>query len=609
MCGIAGIYDPTGGPIEDEAIGPMLRRLRHRGPDHAGTFVAPLPDHLVLGQARLAIVDLSPAGQQPMANEDGSLHLVCNGEIYNHEPLRRSLREVHRFRGHCDVESILHLYEERGDDFLPALNGMFALALWDARRGRLLLARDRFGIKPLYWTLSRGRLVFASEVKALLAVRGVEARADPIALAEHFTWQWTTGDRTWFDGIHLLEPGQKLVIHRGGRIEGPSAYFTWHYQERSGRTQEQWRDDVRDAFTAAVTRQLMSDVPLGTYLSGGMDTGSISAVASAQVPGLHTFTCGFDCGERVAGDVGEDERAASWDLAHRLGTRHHEFVLTARHMTEDLDRLVWHLDYPAAGISYQIYHLARDVKQHVTVVLSGTGGDELFAGYPWRYEPILGASPEVFTDQYYRLWLRFFDDADKARLFQPALLRGWDGYSTRERFADLLRPTAGCPPLQRALTFDAATFLQALLHVEDRLTMAHALESRVPFLDNDLLDLVLGMPADLQAVKGTSKRILKEAMAGLLPAETLVRRKQGFTPPEQTWFRRESRPFLHRTLTGPESCLSLYVRPEFVRRVLHEFEMEGRNHRQLIWSLLLLERWHRVFIEEASVPELHPVAA
>ncbi len=598
MCGIAGIFDPSGRAIAAGEMEEMLRRLKHRGPDDDGRFFAAAPHALALGQTRLSIVDLSPAGRQPMLNEDGSLVLVCNGEIYNHKDLRRSLQGDHRFRGQCDVEVLLHLYEEHGDDFLPAVNGMFAFALWDQGQGRLLLARDRFGVKPLYWTICRGRFIFASEVKAILAARGVQARLDAVALAEHFTWQWTTGERTWFEGVHLLEPGKKLVFSADGGLHGPIAYHEWHYDEKAGRTEKQWRDDLRDCFSAAVSRQLMSDVPLGTYLSGGMDTGSISAVACRQIKDLHTFTCGFDCPAREPEDVGLDERDASCDLARRLRTRHHEFILSPHHLEAALDRLVWHLDYPTAGISYQVYHLAHFVRGYVTVILSGTGADELFAGYPWRYEPILECAPAKFEDQYYELWLRFYDDGAKRQLFTDDINTQWQGYSTRQRFRELLKTSAGIAPLHRALHFDAHTFLQGLLQVEDKLTMAHSLESRVPFLDNELLNLLLQMPANLKATKGISKWILKQAMASLLPAASLDRRKQGFTPPEQSWFRRPNRALLHRVLTAPDSRLRIYCRPQALGRVLQEFETKQGNHRQLIWSLLLLERWHRLFIEE-----------
>jgi asparagine synthase (glutamine-hydrolysing) len=598
MCGIAGILDPKGRPIAAGELEAMLQRIKHRGPDDDGRYFAEPPHAVALGQTRLAIVDLSPAGRQPMPNEDGSVVMVCNGEIYNHKDLRLSLRGDHRFRGQCDVEVLLHLYEEQGDEFLPAVNGMFALALWDRDQGRLLLARDRFGVKPLYWALAGGRLIFASEIKAILVARGVTARIDPVALAEHFTWQWTTGERTWFDGIHLLEPGAKLVFSMKSGLHGPTRYHTWRYEEKGGRTEKQWRDDLLECFTSAVNRQLMSDVPLGTYLSGGMDTGSISAVASKHIPDLHTFTCGFDCPVRAPEDVGLDEREASWDLARRLRTQHHEFLLTPYHLEAALDRLVWHLDYPTVGISYQVYHLAQFVRGFVTVVLSGTGGDELFAGYPWRYEPILDCSPENFTERYYRLWTRFFDDGQKRKLFRDDFNQLWQGYSTAERFADLVKESAGCAPLHRALAFDAQTFLQGLLQVEDKLTMAHALESRVPFLDNELLELLLQMPANLKAVNGVSKLILKKAMTALLPEEALNRRKQGFTPPEQSWFRGPNRGLLLRLLTGPESRLHLYCRPEAVQQILREFETRQGNHRQLIWSLMLLERWHRLFIEQ-----------
>jgi len=602
MCGIAGFVE-TGSPLPAlDRLQRMLARLAHRGPDATGWDTWPDPP-VAFGQTRLAIVDLSPAGRQPMWNEDRTLMLVCNGEIYNHRQLRQLLRRPHRFCSQCDVEVLLHLYEDWGSEFLPQVNGMFALALWDGTRRQLLLARDRFGVKPLYYAQHGGRFLFASEIKALLAA-GMPVEPDPLALAEHFTWQWTTGERTWFRGIRLLEPGHWLTVSAAGEIHGPYPYYTLGYDAPEARSLEAWRQDLLDVFSAAVRRQLMSDVPLGSYLSGGMDTGSIAAVAARHLPGLHTFTCGFEPRDRVPGDVGCDEREASWELARLLGTQHHEFLLRPSDMPACLDRLIWHLEYPVAGISYQVYSLAREVRRYVTVVLGGTGGDELFAGYPWRYAPILDTPDGAFADRYYDQWLRFLTDEEKGQLFLPEWARQFREYSTRARFRELVASSAGQPPLHRALTLDMQTFLQGLLLVEDKLSMAHGLESRVPFLDNELFELLRRMPADLKMRGHTGKWILKEAMRELLPPQTLQRPKQGFTPPEQTWFRGPNRAFVYQLLMSPDSRLRCYVRPEAVESIWDEFIGHRRNHRQLIWSLLLLERWHRVFVD-GHIPVRH----
>ncbi len=609
MCGIAGILDRGGAPIDRALCVSMTEVLEHRGPDDRDTLVDGACGVTVgLAHTRLAIVDLSAAGRQPMSNRDGSLWLVANGEIYNSPELRAELEaKGYRFRSRTDIEVILHLYAEEGLAFLPRLNGMFAFALWDRRQGKLVLARDRFGVKPLYFAERGERFAFASEAKALLEIEGFEAELDPLALSEHFTFQWCTPGRSLFRGFEILRPGHWLEVTaegvRGGR------YFELRYDCGDPLDEEEAVARLRRVFERAVERQLMSDVPIGAFLSGGMDTGSIVAVAGRRLGRLHTFTCGFEnCGMEGL-EALFDERRESRELSRLLNTEHHELVLSPRHLEPAIARVVYHLDEPRVGISYQVYYVAELIGRHVKVVLSGVGGDELFAGYPWRYEPMLGErDPERFAAAYYRRWIRFFDDSEKRRFFSDRMLAEMDGFSTFDSFRRVLDEAATDEPLHKALFFDYHTFLHGLFLVDDKLSMAHSVEARVPFLDNDLLALATRIPAALKlSPEGLSKHVLKKAMAGLLPGETLNRRKQGFTPPDATWYRGPNRRYLERIILSPRALERDIFRPRALRRILGEHFRREKNHRFLIWSLLCLEWWHRVFVE-GEKPEPVPNA-
>lgn len=610
MCGIAGLYDLNGGqtPVDTaqlrRRVQGMTDLLRHRGPDDAGLWNDGVA---ALGHRRLSIIDLSPLGRNPMTNEDETIWITFNGEIYNYRELRGDLlARGHVFRSQTDTEAIIHLYEEYGPGCIAQLNGMFALGLWDGRQKRLLLARDRFGVKPLYYTQVDGMLVFASEVKAFLALPGFQARPDPLGLAEHFAFQNTFGERTFFDGVKLLPAGHYLVA-QDGRIE-TTCYWDLRFDPSPHVRLEDWAMGLRERFETAVQRQLMSDVPLGTFLSGGMDTGSISAVAARHIEDMHTFTCGFDV-PQGAGDleIYFDERAESERLAHYLGTLHHELELGHDAMIPSLPVVVWHLDEPRVGISYQVYYTAEMIRRHVTVVLSGVGGDELFAGYPWRYEPILDLEGDDFLQTYYRSSARLLGDDERRDLFSPEFGRvfgecGQGGYSTYNSFLKVMAGADEDSSLHRALYFDFKTFLNGLLLVDDKLSMAHSVETRVPFLDNDLVDYVARIPAEFKLRPGMSKVVIREAMRGLLPDETIFRRKQGFTPPDRTWYKRNNLAYIQSLILGERALARGYFRPEALTQILDDHLSDRRNHRFLIWSLMCFEWWNRLFVDRDPVP-------
>lgn len=595
MCGIAGIYNLSDEPVEPELVRRMSDLIKHRGPDDSGFMN---DGRVGLGHRRLSIIDLSPRGRNPMSNEDETVWLIFNGEIYNYRDFRSGLIDRgHRFASDTDSEVLIHLYEELGPAFIEKLNGMFAFALWDAKERCLLLARDRFGVKPLYYTTVGRMLAFASEAKAFLALPEFNVRPDPFSLFEHFTFQNTYGEKTFFEGVNLLSAGNYLLC-RDGRVEGRRQYWDLKFEVDDGPTLDQWAAGLRERFEAAVNRQLMSDVPLGSYLSGGMDTGSISAVAVRRIPKMHTFTCGFDVPED-ASDLEQyfDEREASRSLANLLATAHHQLELGPEAMAAVFQNVVWHLDEPRVGISYQVYYTAEMISRYVTVVLSGVGGDELFAGYPWRYEPILSLTSDSFNRAYYERCIRFLNDDQKRQLFTDEVLDPLGDFSTFESFSQVISPAEGADNLHKALYFDFKTFLNGLLLVDDKLSMAHSIEARVPFLDNELVDHVSRIPSRFKLKDGESKIALKRAMRGLLPDEVISRRKQGFTPPDQSWYKTASFGYVRDLIQSPRALARGYFRPKQLDEILDDHLNDRANNRFLIWSLMCFEWWNRLYVD------------
>ena len=600
MCGIAGLFSLAGEPVSAARIQRMCDLIEHRGPDDSGLWVN---GPVGLGHRRLSIIDLSTRGRNPMPNEDESIWLIFNGEIYNYRELRPGLIERgHSFRSETDSEVIIHLYEEMGPSFIGELNGMFAFALWDARHRRLLLGRDRFGVKPLYYSLIGKTLAFASEVKAFLALPDFKVSVDPFALAEHFTFQNTFGKRTFFDGVNLLPAGHYLLCEDGeSRMQ---QYWDLRFQPDTRVGLDEWARRLRERFESAVTRQLVSDVPLGTYLSGGMDTGAISAIAARRIPNMHTFTCGFDVPEGASAlERHFDERDESHSLARTLGTIHHELGLGPEAMAPALPYVVWHLDEPRVGISYQVYYTAEMIRRYVTVVLSGVGGDELFAGYPWRYAPVLELEGGSFETEYYKQCIRFLTDEEKRLLFTEEINQALGDFSTFDSFRSMLNGADGYDPLHRALYFDFKTFLNGLLIVDDKLAMAHSIEGRVPFLDNELVDMVARIPSEFKLKGGQSKIVLKQAMRGLLPDETLHRRKQGFTPPDASWYKQSAISYIRDLILSPRAVDRGYFQPSYIEKILDDHLNDRRDNRFLIWSLMSFEWWNRLFIDREPLPE------
>jgi len=587
MCGINGIVDLTG-PVSTDEVLAMCRIMRHRGPDNQGIWS---DKDCCLGHNRLSIIDPSAAGNQPMTDEEGRFVLTYNGEIYNYKELKSSLRSAHKFRSSTDTEVLLHAWEGSGADILPELNGIFAFAVWDRKEHKLTIARDPLGVKPVYYWRRNGRLAFASEIKALLSL-GIKSGLNPIALAEHFTFQNTLGDKTFFENIFILPAGHYLTFDAQGLKV--TRYFDIEFDESpSGYGVNEYSHLIRECLEKAVKRQLMSDVPLGTYLSGGMDTGSIAALAVRNLPGMHSFTCGFDLKGISGEEINFDERANASAIASYLGTTHHELVLDHEAMEQHARKTIWHLDEPRMGISYQVLCIAEAAGRHVKVVLSGAGGDELFGGYPWRYPGDTGND----NDAAYRAALRFFGDNERSALFSEDMNRRLGGYSAYTGYLDVMKECSASLPLNRAFYWDLKTFLHGILVVEDKLNMAHSVESRVPLLDKELVALALRTPAGYKLQDGTGKVVLRQAMQGLLPAGIVSSRKQGFTPPDASWYRQHTMPYIKSVLLSKEASNRGIFSINKIEGIIEEHLSGKKNHRFLLWSLVSFELWQRMFLD------------
>ncbi|CAN5713071.1 asparagine synthase (glutamine-hydrolyzing) [soil metagenome] len=626
MCGIAGVCNLNGEAVSTGLLKRMTDVIAHRGPDGEGHYT---DGPVGLGHRRLAIIDLSPAGHQPMANVAGDCVITYNGEIYNFQKLRVELEALgYQFHSRTDTEVIVHAYEEWGEKCIDYFNGMFAFAIYDRKRQGLFLARDRYGIKPLYWYSKNGIFIFASEIKAILEHPQVSRRLCYPALNEYFTFQNIFTDLTLFEGIRLLPPGCTLNLEFKG-TSAPEIKRYWDYSfasEPLSSSAEENTQELYQLFVQAVTRQLVSDVPVGSYLSGGMDSGSITSVAARHLSRLTSFTGGFDLSSASGLELGFDERKAAEIMANLFKTEHYEVVMHAGDMEWVLPRLIWHLEDLRVGQCYPNYYVARLASKFVKVVLSGAGGDELFAGYPWRYyRGVDSAGGEEYFRRYYQFWQRLVQDEDKPRLFNAEVTRQIGQHSTFEVFRDSFAGWKGTLRnnddfINASLYFELKTFLPGLLLVEDKVSMAHSLETRVPFLDNDLVDFAgripirhklaeLGpaarldenVPGDKRLIyelqTSGGKTVLRQAMSRLIPHEITNRTKQGFSAPDASWFRGESIDYINRLLRNRKALIYEFLSPEYVTEVLDEHCSGRVNRRLLIWSMLSFEWWCQCFLQ------------
>jgi asparagine synthase (glutamine-hydrolysing) len=626
MCGIAGVLDRSGAPVPRDAVRRMGDVIAHRGPDGEGQYV---DGPVGLANRRLAIIDLRPEGDMPMTSESGRHTITYNGEIYNYLELREELRALgHRFRTNTDTEVVLNAFERWGPACVERFNGMFALAVWDGRRRELFLARDRFGVKPLYYAEMGSLLLFGSEIKSLLSHGALTASVSLPHLLEYFTFQNIFTDGTLFHGVRLLPPGHRVTAGLDSRRISPSRYWDFDFSEdETDLSHDEYAEELDRLFRQAVKRQLVSDVPVGAHLSGGMDSGSITAVAAQELPYLNTFTVGFDMTSSTGLEQGVDERVKAEQMSYLFKTEHYEAVLKAGDMERCLPALLWHLEDPRVGQSYPNYYVARLASKFVKVVLGGSGGDELFAGYPWRYyRAVVNYDFDHYVEKYYGFWHRLVPNTILRTLFRPHVWREIGELRTIDIFRSVL-PEGRTPEspeeyVNHSLYLEAKTFLHGLLVVEDKLSMAHGLENRVPFLDNDLVDFAQGVPIrhklrDLSHVVRLNenepgaktaryfektrdgKVLLRRVMSRYIPESITDQVKQGFSGPDASWFRGDSIEYVRRVLRSPDAAIYEFLDPKGVTPLVNEHFEGKQNRRLLLWSLLSFEHWCQCFLEGA----------
>lgn len=661
MCGITGAaWAADGKPLNVETLRRMTVALAHRGPDDSGVYhsaeanagrpASPSGAGAALGHRRLSIIDLA-GGHQPLCNEDGTIWIAFNGEIYNYRELQATLEDKgHRFETSTDTEVIVHLYEEYGPDCVTHLRGMFAFAIWDDREKQLLLARDRLGQKPLVYRQDTGRLLFASELKSLLQVPGLPREIDPVALDEYLTYQYTPAPRCMLKGFTKLPPGHLAIYRHGdlsvrrywdpGYADGEMDWSGADFSKPGNGRADEIRGELRETLTEAVRLRMRSDVPLGAFLSGGIDSTIIVGLMQklSERP-VQTFSIGFPV-------KAFDERSFAREAAAHLGTEHHEAVVHPDAL-KILPKLIWQYDEPFSDSSaIPMMYLSEMTRKNVTVSLSGDGGDELFAGYDrykavqiagwfdrlpgplrklatlklWQYFPasvrqksrrrrikrLLSALGEP-RDRRYLKWISIFDDARRPDLYTA-------DFTTTLGDADsaspLLQAYRECPNrdfVTRTTCADVLTYLPGdILTKVDVATMAYSLEGRSPFLDHHVVEFAARLPLQAKLRGRQGKRILIETFADLLPSSIQNRPKMGFGVPLDHWFRNELQSMLQETLLDPSTLARGYFRAASVEKLINEHVNGQWDHSYRLWSLLCLELWQRMFVDEVDIPTEAP---
>jgi len=614
MCGIVGLVDFKRDKISLANLREMSECLTHRGPDAEGTWTM---ENVGFGHTRLAILDLSSEANQPMISADSRYVITYNGELYNYAELRIELeKKGYRFRTQSDTEVVLNALIEWKEKALIKFNGIFALAFYDTRTRKILVARDRCGVKPLYLFEKDGYLAFASEQKAILRLQGFEVNLDVEALYEYMTFQNIFTNKTFVKGITLFPAGHFLEIYVDERSPRQAIqYWDFEFQENEHKTEDEYIEEFQEIFSRSVKSQMLADVEVGAYLSGGIDSTSITAIA-AQMRQIKTFTIGFENNTNIDEDIAYDERVNSKLIATALNTEHYEYALKPSDIEECLDNLINSIEEPRIGQSYPNYYAAKLASKHVKVVLSGAGGDELFGGYPWRY--FRGNKTESFqdyVDQYYLYWQRLLPNSELRKLFSPvknSVSHVW----TRDIFEGVFNNHNTELKTQNdfvnnALYFESKTFLHSLLILEDKISMSFGLESRIPFLDNDMVDFATKLPIKYKIRNLEShyridenatdnkrmtfydktrdgKLLVRKALPALVPDFVKNDVKRGFTSPDLLWFRNENRDFIVKTILNKKNKIyDLFDFNQVMKYVTDYFE-ERSNNRLLIWSLLYL---------------------
>ncbi len=638
MCGIAGLVNPGGARREFQTIlGRMVGSMTHRGPDDEGVFI---DGPAGIGMRRLSIIDLE-GGHQPIENEDGGVAVVCNGEIYNHEELRKQLiGSGHTFRTRSDVEVLVHLYEERGESLVDELRGMYGFALWDRARQRLLVARDRLGIKPVFFAWADGRLLVGSEIKAILESGLVPRELDWPALDRFLSYGYVPAPRTIYRGIRKLEPGHRLLWEAGRLLE--ERYWKPVFPAGIPAREEELRERFLELFRETVRDHLMSDVPLGAFLSGGIDSSLIVAIMSECMDSpVRTFTMGF------GGDKGGylDERRFARLVSRRYGTEHTEFEVQPD-LTAVIDPIVEAFDEPFADDSViPTYYICKLAREKVKVALTGLGGDELFGGYE-RYlgmklsqiydrlpalltrrliGPLIERLPELRSGHYtinhmkrfvrsarlapagrYRQYVSVFSEAEKALLLTRDAWAELERNREPDEFPEHFHSNEGANLLDQAACADLHTYLpEDILALTDRLSMHHSLELRVPFVDHRLVEFCLGIPSSLKIKRMTKKYFLRRTARPFLPAEVIEHRKQGFASPMSAWLRGDLADYFRDSLSETALARHGLLDPAYVAGLMEDHLARKELRDRHVFTVFMFQRWFETFMREAGGVRAH----
>lgn len=630
MCGIAGIFYTKREQRKSEENLVLLKKMTdsisHRGPDGEGHFSLD-EGNMYLGHRRLAILDLSEAAAQPMSSLDKRYSIAYNGEVYNYKELRNELKlRNYNFFSESDTEVVMNVFAEWGIDGVKKLNGIFAFAIWDNCNKKLTLVCDRYGTKPLYYTKVDNQILFASEYKAIIQHPLFQRKINLCALKQYFTFQNIFTNDSFLDGISILASGHYIEFSYDMKRDAKqNIYWDYHFEDATENiSKEEYEEELERLFVRAVKRQLVSDVPIGTYLSGGIDSGSITAIAAKKMPYMQSFTCGFDLNSVSGIELSYDEREKAELMSYLFKTEHYEMVLKAGDMERCMKDLVWHIEDPRVGQSYPNYYAAKLSSHFVKVVLAGTGGDEMFAGYPWRYyRAVNNNSFDEYADKYYSFWQRLLSNQEIEDIFKP-VRREVENISCNQIFKNVFqnvnqREVSPEQCVNYSLYFELKTFLRGLLIVDDKISMAHGLETRVPFLDNDLVDFALKIPVNLklnnlhevvrideneagykkdkyfQKTKD-GKTILRNVMYRYIPPEITKAVKQGFSAPDASWFRGDSIEYVKSVVDNGNAKMYSYLDRKIVQKIVNSHVSGEENKRLFIWSILNFEQWCNMFL-------------
>jgi len=632
MCGITGVMQFKGARVEPETLRQMCAAMVHRGPDDEGIYTT---GAIGIGMRRLSIVDLA-TGHQPLSNEDGTVWIVFNGEIYNHAALREKLQALgHRYSTQSDTETIVHLYEEYGADCVQHLRGMFAFAIWDSRRQRLFIARDRLGIKPLYYQLTPQQMAFGSEIKVVLACPGNGARLDRAVLPEYLAFGYLSGEQTFYSGIRKLMPGHWMEVDPSGQVRIERYWDLPVTQNEPYRPESYYIQTYREMLEQAVSSHLMSDVPLGVFLSGGVDSSAVAALMTKirRAP-VETFSVGYT-------EDAYSELPYARIVAKHLNSLHHEVLVSQQDFFDTLPKLIWHEDEPIVWpSSVPLYFVSKIAHERVKVVLTGEGADETLAGYTryaftlknaasdriyralvpgtvrgairgsiadstWINATVRRKLSHTFLARNGNSWASFyfdnffsaFSESDQAGLLANEVLEESVAGAAYRHVLEYWEKSSG-EMLQRLLYTDIKTYLVELLMKQDNMSMAASIESRVPFLDHLLLEFATNIPQNLQLGGFAGKRILKKAVEDLLPHSILYRPKLGFPTPWSRWLAGPQLDVIRKLLLEPRSMERQLFQRSAVERLFEEHRSGYRDHYDRIWRLLNLELWHRVCLEK-----------